>query len=338
MSENENMAVVPTMTAVMVRKPKEILAEAANAAQALTHWMKNKLRKVVFNEEQYPEFEDWQLCGKFYNLSSRVTWTRPVEFGGVFGFEAGADIVDLSTGQVVSSAEAMCLNDEEKWSKRTKYEWQYICKDGTKQTEDPGYENIAWEDNPDKPGKKRPKKERVNVGEVAVPLFQLRSMAQTRAQAKGFRNVLSWIFVLAGFKPVIAEEMTGSEFQEGNESAHEKNHPKADIKPAQSTDDKPADKAPKGELFKEATDDVFSTLERELAEFCDGDDDAMQTKLLALTSFPEMKKDGDGKRTKEPTGKIISGMKFVADLRMKNKTAWAGSALKKLRDEVAGER
>jgi len=115
-------------------------------------------------------------------------------------------------------------------------------------------------------------------------------------------------------------------------------NPKADVKPAQSTDDKPEDKAPKGELFKEPVDDVFSTLEKELAEFCDGDTDAMQEKLQALTSFPEMKKDGDGKKTKEPTGKIIPGKKYVSDLRMKNSTAWAGSALKKLRDEVAGER
>ena len=41
------------------------------------------------------------------------------------------------------------------------------------------------------------------------PLFQLRSMAQTRACAKAFRNVLAWVVVLAGFKPTPAEEMDG---------------------------------------------------------------------------------------------------------------------------------
>jgi len=40
------------------------------------------------------------------------------------------------------------------------------------------------------------------------PLFQLRSMAQTRACAKALRNVLAWVAVLAGFKPTPAEEMT----------------------------------------------------------------------------------------------------------------------------------
>jgi hypothetical protein len=232
MSENE---LVHQATAVMIRKPKEILAEAAHAAQSLTEWMKNKLKPVIFNGEQYPEFEDWQLCGKFYHLTAKVVWTRPVQFGDVQGFEAGADCIDILSGQVVSSAESMCLNDEEKWSKRTKYEWQYVCKDGHKQTEDPGYDQITWEDNPDKPGKKRPKKERVNIGEVSVPLFQLRSMAQTRACAKSLRNVLSWVFVLAGFK-----ELTGDEFQGRGEDPNEKDTAKAHPPATPTTTGQPA--------------------------------------------------------------------------------------------------
>jgi hypothetical protein len=38
-------------------------------------------------------------------------------------------------------------------------------------------------------------------------LWQLRSMAQTRACAKALRNVLAWIVVLAGYSPTPAEEM-----------------------------------------------------------------------------------------------------------------------------------
>lgn len=40
------------------------------------------------------------------------------------------------------------------------------------------------------------------------PLFQLRSMAQTRACAKALRNILAWVVVLAGYKATPAEEMT----------------------------------------------------------------------------------------------------------------------------------
>jgi hypothetical protein len=39
------------------------------------------------------------------------------------------------------------------------------------------------------------------------PAFQRRSMAQTRAGAKAFRNCLSWVMVLAGLRPTPAEEM-----------------------------------------------------------------------------------------------------------------------------------
>ena len=41
------------------------------------------------------------------------------------------------------------------------------------------------------------------------PLFQLRSMAQTRAAAKALRNVLAWVVVLAGYRPTPAEEIQG---------------------------------------------------------------------------------------------------------------------------------
>lgn len=45
------------------------------------------------------------------------------------------------------------------------------------------------------------------------PLFQLRSMAQTRAAGKSLRNVLAWVAVLAGYDASLAEEMTGDEHQ-----------------------------------------------------------------------------------------------------------------------------
>jgi hypothetical protein len=160
-------------------------------------------------------------------------------------------------------------------------------------------------------------------------------MAQTRAQAKALRNVLSWVFVLAGFKPNVAEELTGNEFEDGKESDYEKTSPKADPPATPTTTDRaPAqqqEQAPAPQPTGEG--DVFDTLENELYDFCQGDPAAMQEKLQALTSFP-----GKDKETGKPNGKIVAGKRFVSDLREKGKTAWAGSALKKLREEVAGER
>jgi len=51
------------------------------------------------------------------------------------------------------------------------------------------------------------------------PLFQLSSMAQTRANAKVLRNVLAWVVVLAGYKPTPAEELDSVAKRQPNQPA-----------------------------------------------------------------------------------------------------------------------
>jgi len=164
---------------IVARDPNTVLAEAHNAAKALKQVISAKKNKVMMNGEQYLEFEDWQTCGKFYGVVAKVVNTEYIELGGVRGFNSRAVVFDTATGQEISAAEAMCLNDEDKWSTRSKYE--YV--DGVKK----------------------------KVGDVPVPLFQLKSMAQTRACSKALRNVLAWVVVLAGYQPTPAEDMTGDE-------------------------------------------------------------------------------------------------------------------------------
>lgn len=182
---NSEIASQSDMMGVAVyRDPELVLAEARRAAVALQNVLKQKKDPVIFNKEQYLEFEDWQTVAKFYGVSAKVVSTSFVDFGGVQGFEARAVAVVNSTGVEVSAAESMCLNDEERWRSRPVYEWQ------------------------DGPNGKRV---RIKVGDEPVPLFQLRSMAQTRACAKALRSVFAWVVVLAGYKPTVAEEMTGNE-------------------------------------------------------------------------------------------------------------------------------
>lgn len=57
------------------------------------------------------------------------------------------------------------------------------------------------------------------------PLFQLRSMAQTRACAKALSQVLRWVPVLAGYAGTPAEEMTGTEREHAGEWTHERSAP-----------------------------------------------------------------------------------------------------------------
>lgn len=179
----------------IAREPEAILAEAKKAAAALMQVVELKKNPVIFNKEQYIEFEDWQTVAKFYGITARVTNTTFVDYGGVHGFEAGADAIGPD-GRVLSHAESLCLNDEDNWSTRAKYE----------------YVNGS----------------RKKVGDAPVPLFQLKSMAQTRACAKVLRNILAWVVVLAGYKPSVAEEMTGNENQEA--ASIQKPKPKIDPK------------------------------------------------------------------------------------------------------------
>jgi hypothetical protein len=160
-AEKESLELYQPMQAEVAiqRPPAKVLEEAGQAAKALQHVIDNKRKPVKFNGETYLEFEDWQTVGRFYGITAKVRDTKFVQYDKVSGFEASADALLVSSGQIISSADAMCLNDERNWS-----------------------------------GK---------------PMFQLRSMAQTRACAKSLRNVLAWVVVLAGYKPTPAEEMDG---------------------------------------------------------------------------------------------------------------------------------
>lgn len=145
----------PAMT--VARPPQQVLAEAQEAARALAQVIGNKKKKVMFGGEQYLEYEDWLTIARFYGVTAKVDEAEYVEYGDQHGFKAHASAIMNPSGQVLSAAEALCLDSEPNWAKK--------------------------------------------------PLFQLASMAQTRAAAKALRNVFSWVVVMAGYRPTPAEEM-----------------------------------------------------------------------------------------------------------------------------------
>lgn len=198
----------PAALVLMENPPAAVLAEAHTAAKALQSVIAGKPNPVMMGGVQYLEFEDWQTLGRFYGITAKEDGDPEfVDFGTAKGFKASA--VALFRGETISRATAYCLDDEEKWSTRPKYAWAYVKRSGGHSVEDPGPDELIWIANPDKPGKNRPQKEKVLIGEERVPLFQLSSMAQTRAAAKALRNVLSWVVVLAGYRPTPAEELDG---------------------------------------------------------------------------------------------------------------------------------
>ncbi len=97
------------------RNPTDVLNDALNAAKSLQQVIRGKKKPVIFNGEQYLEFEDWQTCARFYGLSVKVVSTSFVTFGDVNGWEARAEVLRNADGVVISAADSMCLQDEPNW-------------------------------------------------------------------------------------------------------------------------------------------------------------------------------------------------------------------------------
>lgn len=100
------------------REPTIVLEEAKKAAKALAQVIAGKKKPVIINGEQYLEFEDWMTVARFYGITAKVISTSPISFGDVQGFEARAVALKVNTGEEISAAEAMCLNDEANWKNR----------------------------------------------------------------------------------------------------------------------------------------------------------------------------------------------------------------------------
>jgi hypothetical protein len=163
------------------RKPEAIVAEARLCADALIAAVKRNNWVQRFGGRDHLFFEAWSFLGAMYRVTPRTRETRLVQIGDVVGYECTAEAFHVPSGIVIGSADAMCLNDEDNWSFRPTYEYD--------------------------PQSRR----KVQTGERPVPLFQLRSMAQTRAQAKALKGPFSWIIAMAGYAPTPAEELTGRE-------------------------------------------------------------------------------------------------------------------------------
>ena len=100
------------------REPIDVLADAKKAAKALTTVIDQKPRKVMIKGQVYLEYEDWQTVAQFYGYTVRTHNAMPVEFGGVKGAKAEADLIDFRTGIIVGGAEAYCMSDEENWGNK----------------------------------------------------------------------------------------------------------------------------------------------------------------------------------------------------------------------------
>jgi hypothetical protein len=148
-------------------RPDQVLAEAASAAKALKGVIDGKPHPVRLGGKTYLEFEDWQTVARFYGLTAKVLHTQAVTIQEA---DASGTLKVYARGYE-ADAVAIVVSTGQEISRA---------------------ESMCLTDEPKWAGK---------------PLFQLRSMAQTRACAKVLRNVLAWVVVLAGYGATPAEEL-----------------------------------------------------------------------------------------------------------------------------------
>ena len=158
------------MNTQLTTVPRQEVMAGKAALRELKLLVQNRPDKLVINGRQYLYFSDWQIMGRFFNVTSYITETQPimkdVPLGDtgltgkeVIGFWARAVARDIETGKEISAAEAECLFEEKNWGSK--------------------------------------------------PRFQVLSMAQTRACAKALRNCLQWVVRLpdSDFADQAAEEV-----------------------------------------------------------------------------------------------------------------------------------
>lgn len=171
-----------TQELAVLSAPRDInvmLKEGAHIAGALAKYAESAGLYKKIGESKHLMVEGWGMVAAAFQVTARTVHTEYLDFGGgVQGFKAVAEAVSIATGQVVGRGEALCTNDEERWSARPQYEWI----DGNK----------------------------TKVGMVNVPRQQLMSMAQTRATSKALSSVFRWVAKLGGFSGTAAEEMDDS--------------------------------------------------------------------------------------------------------------------------------
>ncbi len=98
----------------LVQKPKAVIDNAVEAAKELKQIVDKKSKKVIINNEQYLEFEDWQTLGKFYGLFVKTGDPEFITLDDVKGFKASAKVL-TKTGIEVGGATAYCMRDEPNW-------------------------------------------------------------------------------------------------------------------------------------------------------------------------------------------------------------------------------
>ncbi len=122
-AKSQELSVVPAPKKELILEgdPDQQLQFAQKAAKALMNWIGQKPNPVMIRGEQYLEFGDWQILGRFYGATVAIEWSRPYDSGSGASKGWEARSVVYRNGEIISSAEAMCVRAERRWATADEY-------------------------------------------------------------------------------------------------------------------------------------------------------------------------------------------------------------------------
>ncbi len=101
--------------------PQAQLALGKRAADALIEVVRQAGLSRKLGQKEYLFYEAWLTLGRFFKLTPKVEWSRPIwHEGKAIAWEARAVVLD-EEGREIAAAEAMCGKDEKNWRDRPAY-------------------------------------------------------------------------------------------------------------------------------------------------------------------------------------------------------------------------
>lgn len=127
MTDDEDItrALTPPVEEQGLTKPLQDTQFANESAKLLMQIVReNGWAKKLGGSSEHLQYEAWQTAGKYYGLTVDTDKTQPeyVEYDGVWGFKAHAEVIDNKTGLRVGGASALCMSDEGNWRNKPKFQ------------------------------------------------------------------------------------------------------------------------------------------------------------------------------------------------------------------------
>lgn len=106
--------------------PKAVIAAAKERATAVAEIIKERKLYTSIGGRDHVQVEGWTTLGAQYGLTGRITGVNAFDAGG---WEAQADIVNITTGAVVCSASAECgTKGDDNWIGRASFQQRSMAQ------------------------------------------------------------------------------------------------------------------------------------------------------------------------------------------------------------------